>query len=77
MKKLLFGHIILISSQSVFAFLLNDECFAEKQHILIHCLWFDPIELKPTIYHTRDEHANYYTIDDISNVNGITDINKQ
>ena len=57
------GHIILIPSQPVFAFLLNAECLAEKQTYLFDILCFDPIGARTTISRIPGEHTNHYTID--------------
>ena len=51
------GHII-----TYLVFLLNAACLAEKQHYQIYSLWFDRPGLQPTIYRTRDEHANQYIL---------------
>ena len=44
-------------------FLLNAACFAEKQQIPILVFGLIRSGLEPTIYCTRDEHANHYTTD--------------
>jgi hypothetical protein len=58
------GHIILIPSQTVFALLslmLNGE--ATNTNFIVFGLTRP--ELKLTIYHTRDEHANHYATDGV------------
>ena len=54
------GHIISIPSQPVFALPL---CLAEKQHIPVLLPVLTRSGFEPTIYRTRDEHANHYTTD--------------
>ena len=45
-------------------FLLNAACVAVKQQIQFCSRWIVRTGArKPTIYHTRDEHANNYTTD--------------
>jgi hypothetical protein len=39
--------------------LINVLCFAEKQRIPMHSLWFDTTGIEPTIYCTRFEEANH------------------
>jgi len=61
------GHIILIPSQSVFA--LSPSCCVvsgEVKNTNFIVLGFTRSGLKPTIYHTLGEHANYYIIDAVS-----------
>jgi hypothetical protein len=55
------------ASQS-FLFLHNAACLAEKQHIHI-CIVFGLTRrgLEPTIYRTRDELANHYATNAVSN----------
>jgi hypothetical protein len=49
-------------------FLLNAACLAEKQQIPILVFGLTRPRLEPTIYHTRDEHANHYPTDPIFSV---------
>jgi hypothetical protein len=58
------GHIILIPSQPVFALSPKFCAFfgeATDTNFVVFCLTRSGLE--PTIYRTRDEHANHYTID--------------
>ena len=60
------GHIILISSQSVFD--LSPYCCVIRGEVTnINFIVVGLIQsgIKPRIYHTRIEHANHYTTDTI------------
>jgi hypothetical protein len=50
--------------------LLNAACLAEKQYIPILVFGLTWPGLKPTIYCTRGEHANYYATDVVSGYGG-------
>jgi hypothetical protein len=50
--------------------LLNAACLAEKQYIPIFVFGLTRLGLKPTIYCTRGEHANYYATDAVSGYGG-------
>ena len=45
---------------------MNAACLAEKQQIPILVFGLTLSGLEPTIYRTRDEHANHYTTDVVS-----------
>ena len=58
------GHIILISSQSVFA--LSSLCYVlngEATNINLIVSGLTRSGLEPTIYRTQGEHANHHTTD--------------
>jgi hypothetical protein len=60
------GHIILISSQPIFA--LSPKCCVlcgEATHTNFIFLGLTRPGLEPTIYRTRGEHDNHYTTDDV------------
>jgi hypothetical protein len=55
------GHIILIPNQYL-VFLLNVACLADTNFIVFG---LTRSGLEPTIYHTRVEHTNHYTTDEV------------
>ena len=80
----LLGHIIMIKTNHALLLLLIAACLEEKQHmsllILLNAVSGEETNtnfivfgltrqgLEPTIYRTRDEHDNNYTIDVVSNL---------
>ena len=66
------GHITLIPSQPVFA-LSPYCCVFSGEATNTNCIVFGLTrpELEPTIYRTRDEHANHNTTDTVTTVDDL------
>lgn len=48
-------------NQSLLIFLIVAFLAEKHHHTNFNCIWLNPIGLEPTIYHTREKHANRLT----------------